>query len=128
MVTPRRHMRPVCNGGVSRCTDLAGRPGGSGERERKVCDRSCFSRLGPSFSSFVSPVRYLGRMKVTIQVSFEVSSEEEELNEMVARAAAEQAAYDYLSLVTVSGVNTDTSEVTVHVDGFGECLVSLADR
>lgn len=66
-------------------------------------------------------------MKVQVQVTFEVSSEEEGLNELVAKAAAEQAAFDYLSLVTVSGVNTDTDEVFVHVDGFGECMVSIAD-
>jgi len=65
-------------------------------------------------------------MKVQIMVAFEVSSDEGELDEKTAKAAAEQAAFDFLSLVTVSGVNTDTEEVTVHVDGFGDCTVSIA--
>ena len=69
-------------------------------------------------------------MKVTIPVSFEIESAEPddgetELTEQVAKDAAAQAAFDFLSFCTVSGVNTDTDEVEVHVDGFGKCNVKL---
>lgn len=64
-------------------------------------------------------------MKVSIQVAFEVESDEGGLDEIIARSAAEQASFDFLSFCTVSGVNTDTDEVEVHVDGFGKCRVRL---
>lgn len=64
---------------------------------------------------------------VKLLVEFIVESDEEELSETQAKSAASQAAYDFLSFCTVSGVNTDTEEVTVHVDGFGECRVRLGD-
>ena len=62
-------------------------------------------------------------MKVKILIEFDVDTDEEG----VAKAAASQAAYDYLTFCTVSGVNTDTDEVTVHVDGYGECTVRLGE-
>ncbi len=70
-------------------------------------------------------------MKVKILVEFEVETnvydDEAPLTEDVAKAAASQAAYDFLSFCTVSGVNTDTEAVTVHVDGHGECQVKLGE-
>jgi hypothetical protein len=67
-------------------------------------------------------------MKVTIPVSFEVETgEDDELTEQVAKSAAGQASFDFLSFCTVSGVNTDTEEVEVHVDGFGKCKVKLTN-
>lgn len=74
-------------------------------------------------------------MKVKILVEFEVEpvddegwDDDDQHNEQVAKSAASLAAYDYLSLVEVSGYSTDTDKVTVHVDGFGECLVSLGEN
>jgi hypothetical protein len=68
-------------------------------------------------------------MKVKILIEFEVEGIDEaighRLDEAIAKGAASQAAYDYLSFCTVSGVNTDTEEVTVHVDGYGTCKVRL---
>jgi hypothetical protein len=70
-------------------------------------------------------------MKVKILIEFEVEGIDEEdpdmvgLDEAIAKGAASQAAYDYLSFCTVSGVNTDTEEVTVYVDGYGTCKVRL---
>ena len=71
-------------------------------------------------------------MKVKILVEFEVESLEDEeecgpLTEQVAKGAASQAAFDFLSFCTVSGVNTDTDEVEVHVDGHGKCTVKLGE-
>lgn len=72
-------------------------------------------------------------MQVKILVQFEVETDETdegeplELTEQVAKNAAEQAAFDFLSFCTVSGVNTDTEEVEVHVDGFGKCKVRLSN-
>lgn len=68
--------------------------------------------------------------KVKILVEFEVTPTESldsEFTENVAKSAASQAVYDFLSFCTVSGVNTDTDEVIVHVDGFGECVVCIGD-
>lgn len=67
-------------------------------------------------------------MRVQILVTFEVESDQDGLDEKTAKEAAEKAAFDYLSLVTISGVNTDVESVVVHVDGFGECSVALADE
>jgi hypothetical protein len=73
-------------------------------------------------------------MKVKIQIEFEVEGVEEEdpdrvpLDEAIAKGAASLAAYDYLSFCTVSGVNTDTEEVTVYVDGYGTCKVKLGSE
>lgn len=70
-------------------------------------------------------------MKVKILVEFEVESvhaedpDMVELDEDIAKGAASQAAYDFLSFCTVSGVNTDTEEVEVQVDGYGKCAVRL---
>ena len=61
-------------------------------------------------------------MKVKILVEFDVPGTDDE---QVAKGAASMAAYDYLSFCTVSGVNTDTEEVEVHVDGHGEFAVRL---
>ena len=67
-------------------------------------------------------------MKVKILVEFEVESlEDEDLTENHAKGAASMATYDYLSLVKVSGYTSDTPVVQVHVDGFGECRVSLGE-
>ena len=66
-------------------------------------------------------------MIVRIPVEFEVNSEEEGLDKQTAESAAEQAAFDFLSFCTVSGVNTDTDEVEVHVDGHGKCQVRLTN-
>ncbi len=74
-------------------------------------------------------------MKVKILVEFEVETaavdedgDELELDERVAKNAAGAAAWDYLSFCTVSGTNTDSEKVTVHVDGFGECIVKLGEE
>jgi len=68
-------------------------------------------------------------MKVKILCEFEVTSDEEdELTEDVAKSAAEQAAFDFLAFVTVSGRNTDVDSVKVHVDGFGKCDVSIGEE
>jgi hypothetical protein len=68
-------------------------------------------------------------MKVKIGIEFDVEPLEEvepgEFNENVAKGAASMAAFDYLTFCEISGVRTDTDEVTVHVDGFGECRVRL---
>ncbi len=67
-------------------------------------------------------------MKVKILCEFEVEGlEDEALDENAAKGAASQAAYDYLSLVKVSGHGSDVQSVTVHVDGYGECRVSLGE-
>ncbi|KKM22710.1 hypothetical protein LCGC14_1622510 [marine sediment metagenome] len=64
-------------------------------------------------------------MKVKLQVEFDVEPkyDADGFDENVARAAASQAVYDYLTFCTVSGENTDTDAVRVHVDGFGPCVV-----
>jgi hypothetical protein len=69
-------------------------------------------------------------MKVKILIEFDVENKEpeageDEFNEQIAKCAASMAAYDFLSFCTVSGVNTDTDEVEVHVDGYGKCKVRL---
>ena len=67
-------------------------------------------------------------MRVSILVEFEVESVEgEELTENQAKDAADLARHHFLTFCTVSGYNTDTDEVTVHVDGFGECRVRLTE-
>jgi len=72
-------------------------------------------------------------MNVKIEIAFEVETEEEEdgerleLTERIAMDAARQAAFDYLTFCTVSGVNTNTEEVETRVDGFGKCRVRLSD-
>lgn len=63
-------------------------------------------------------------MKVKILIEFDVPDTDDE---DVAKSAASMAAYDYLSFCTISGVNTDTDEVEVHVDGHGDCKVRLGD-
>jgi len=64
-------------------------------------------------------------MRVTIPVEFEVESDEVEMTEKEAKVAASLAVEHYLSLCEISGYVTDTDEVTVFVDGFGDCTVSL---
>lgn len=64
-------------------------------------------------------------MKVKIGVEFDVSGVDEE---DVAKAAASLAAYNYLTFCEISGVRTDTDEVTVHVDGYGKCTVRLGEN
>ena len=68
-------------------------------------------------------------MKVKLLVEFDVKPvvDEDGFDERVAKSAASQAAYDFLTFCTVSGINTDTDEVTVHVEGFGECKVRLGE-
>jgi hypothetical protein len=71
-------------------------------------------------------------MKVKILIEFDVDGCEDEeedgpLTENIAKAAASMAAYDFLTFCTVSGVNTDTEEVVVHVDGYGQCEVRLGE-
>ena len=64
-------------------------------------------------------------MYVTVEVEFEVPDADAQ---DVARQAAELAVLDYLTFCEVSGENTDTDEVTVHVDGHGAFRVRLVDR
>jgi hypothetical protein len=66
-------------------------------------------------------------MKTTVPITFEVESLEapEELTDREAYAAAEQAAFDFLSFVKVSGYSPDSESVEVHVDGHGKCRVRL---
>lgn len=68
-------------------------------------------------------------MKVKIWIEFEVEAvdDDEELTEDIAKSAASVAAYDFLSFVKVSGMSTDSEQVDVHVDGFGECKVSIGE-
>jgi hypothetical protein len=71
-------------------------------------------------------------MKIKIGVEFDVKGLEDEeecgpLTQQVAKGAASMAAFDYLSFCTISGVNTDTDEVKVNVDGYGECIVRLGE-
>jgi len=64
-------------------------------------------------------------MKVKILCEFDVTSDEEDLDENAAKSAASLAAYDFLSLVEFG--DRVTPAVTVHVDGFGECEVSIGE-
>jgi hypothetical protein len=71
-------------------------------------------------------------MKTKILIEFDVEPLEEDLgedefDERVAKGAASMAAFDFLTFCTVSGVNTDTDAVEVHVDGFGKCRVKLGE-
>jgi hypothetical protein len=61
-------------------------------------------------------------MKTKILIEFDVPDTDDEF---VAKSAASQAAYNFLTFCTVSGVNTDTDEVDVHVDGYGRYKVQL---
>lgn len=66
---------------------------------------------------------------VSIEIEFEVEPidiEEDEFDDSVAERAADYAAFHYLSLVKISGYNTDSKSVEVDVGGFGKCKVSLA--
>ena len=63
-------------------------------------------------------------MRAYVQIAFEVEADDD-LEPADAQAAAAQAAFDYLAFVTVSGVNTDTEWVEVHVDGFGKARVKV---
>lgn len=68
------------------------------------------------------------QMKITIPIEFEITPvESEDIEEADATAAAENAAFNYLSLVEISGYSSDSESVRVHVDGFGECDVSLTE-
>lgn len=66
-------------------------------------------------------------MKIKIQVEFEVRSdvEDDELTEDVVKSAASLAAWNNLCL-TNNGIQV-VDEVTVHVDGFGECVVRVGE-
>lgn len=69
-------------------------------------------------------------MKVKILCEFDVTSADvcdDNFDERTAKAAASLAAHNFLSLVEISGYSSDTESVTIHVDGFGECEVSLGD-
>jgi len=67
-------------------------------------------------------------MRAKVLVEFDVTSESpDEMDERMVQDAAEQAAYDYLALVAVSGYSTDTESVRVYVDGHGPCFVSLVE-
>lgn len=61
-------------------------------------------------------------MKVKILVEFEVDGTDDE---DVAKSAASMAAHHFLSFCTISGVNSDTDEVEVHVDGHGDFKVRI---
>ncbi len=63
-------------------------------------------------------------MKAIIPIVFEVPDAEDQED---ARAAAEQAAIDFLAFVKVSGYSSEAKSVTVHVDGVGELDVELGD-
>lgn len=63
-------------------------------------------------------------MRVKILIEFVVPEAEDEAT---AKAAASLAAHDYLTFCEVSGYNTDTESVTVHVDGRGEYEVRVGD-
>ena len=69
-------------------------------------------------------------MKVRIRVEFEVEpvDDHEGFDVKVARGAASQAAYDFLSLSDDTGYAGDTESVEVHVDGFGKCRVSIGEE
>ena len=62
-------------------------------------------------------------MRTRILIEFDVDTDDED----VARSAASLAAYNFLSFCTISGVNSDTDMVTVHVDGHGEVDVRLGE-
>lgn len=66
-------------------------------------------------------------MKVKILCEFNVESKEKGLTEKIAKDAAGLAAFNYLSFVKISGVTTDIESVTVFVDGFGDCQVSIGE-
>lgn len=67
---------------------------------------------------------------VSIPITFTVTSEvdDDDLTQQRAEEAAETAARDFLAFVKVSGQSTDCDEVEVHVEGFGECTVSIEDE
>lgn len=68
------------------------------------------------------------KVKLLVLVEFDVAGAEgDELTEDQAKEAASQAIFDYLTFRTISGANTDTKEVEVHVDGYGTCLVRLGE-
>ena len=56
-------------------------------------------------------------------IEFEVNTDDED----IAKAAASMAAYNYLTFCEISGENTDTESVEVHVDGAGKFEVELGD-
>lgn len=62
-------------------------------------------------------------MRIKIEVEFEVTSDEEGLTEDEARDAAEMAVFHNLAF-TNNGEDV-TDQVTQHVDGFGECEISI---
>jgi len=69
-------------------------------------------------------------MRVKILAEFDVIPTDDndgKVTENVAKSAASQVAYEYLSFCTVSDVNAGRDDVTVHVDGFGECVVRVGD-
>jgi len=65
-------------------------------------------------------------VKVKISIEFDVNSDEDDFTEAEAKAAASVAAWDNLVL-TANGQNV-CETVTAHVDGFGECTVSVGDE
>lgn len=69
-------------------------------------------------------------MIARIPIRFEVESLEApgELTAREAVSAAEQAAFDYLSFVKISGYSTDTQAVEIHLDGHGPCKVTLLNN
>jgi hypothetical protein len=74
-------------------------------------------------------------MRVKILIEFEVEpapdvdpEDAEGFDESTAKGGASMAAYNYLTFCENSGFNTDTEAVTVHVDGFGECVVKLGEN
>ena len=62
-------------------------------------------------------------MKTKILIEFDVDTDDES----VAKSAASEAAYHYLTFCTVSGYNDDTDEVTVYVDGHGDVDVRIGE-
>ena len=71
-------------------------------------------------------------MKVRMLVEFDVEplvdDPDGEFSENLAKSAASEAVYNFLTFCTVSGVNTDCDEVEVHAEGFGACKVSLGSN
>lgn len=68
--------------------------------------------------------------EVTVSVKFAVKSLEDkegEMTEQQAQDAAEHAAFNFLSLVEITGYASDIEEVEVHVEGYGRAKVRLCN-
>jgi hypothetical protein len=67
-------------------------------------------------------------MRVQKLITFDVETDvdDDELTEDIAHAAISSAVWGYLTFVKFSGGRA-VDDVEVHVDGFGECVVSMPD-